>query len=267
MLDAAAAKGVLVGCAPDTFLGAGLQTCRKAIDDGLIGEPLAATAALLNHGPEHWHPDPAFYYAVGGGPMFDMGPYYLTALVALLGPVHRVTGSARISMPERTITSEPHYGEKIKVAVPTHVAGILDFANGAIGTILTSFDTWTRENRVEIYGSEGTLGVPDPNTFNGPVRIRRARSDEWEELPLTHDHAENSRGIGPADLAAAIREQRQPRASGQLAYHVLEIMHAIHDASLAGRHIDLTSTVERPAPRPALDECESPTKATLAAPA
>jgi predicted dehydrogenase len=134
------------------------------------------------------------------------------------------------------------------------VTGILDFANGAIGTIVTSFDSWTRENRLEIYGTEGTLGVPDPNTFGGPVRLRRPRSEEWEELPLTHDHAENSRGIGPADLAAAIREQRQPRASGQMAFHVLEIMHAIHDASAAGRHVQLASTVERPAPRPALEQ-------------
>jgi hypothetical protein len=170
-------------------------------------------------------------------------------------------------MPERIITSEPHYGEKITVAVPTHVAGVLDFASGAIGTIATSFDTWTRENRIEIYGTEGTLGVPDPNTFGGPVRIRRPRAEDWEEIPLTHDHAENSRGIGPADLTAAVREQRQPRASGQLAYHVLEIMHAIHDASVAGQHIELTSTVERPALRPAMHCLESYLDATRLSPA
>ena len=251
LLDTAKAKGVLVGCAPDTFMGAGIQTCRKLIDDGAIGEPVAATAFMMCHGHEGWHPDPEFYYKAGGGPMFDMGPYYLTAMVNLMGPVRRVTGSARITFPERVIGSEPKRGQVIKVDVPTHVAGIMDFASGAVGTIITTFDVWAAElPRIEIYGTEGSLSVPDPNTFGGPVRIRRAGETEWSEAPLTHGYAENSRGMGVADMAYALRSGRPHRASGELAYHVLDIMHAFHDASREGRHIELESTCEEPAPLP-----------------
>jgi predicted dehydrogenase len=248
LLERAAAKGGRVGGAPDTFLGAGLQTCRKLIDDGAIGEPVAATAAMLCHGHEHWHPDPAFYYQPGGGPLFDMGPYYLTALVALLGPVRRVTGSARASFPTRTITSRQRAGETIDVNVPTHAAAVLDFAAGPIVTLVTSFDVWARENRIEIYGSEGTLAVPDPNMFGGPVLIRRAGENDWTDVPLVHDCTDNARGLGVADMAEALREGRAHRASGDLAFHVLETMHAIHEASREGRHVTLTSSVERPAP-------------------
>ncbi|MGI6706597.1 MAG: Gfo/Idh/MocA family protein [Clostridia bacterium] len=251
LLELAKAKGLRIGAAPDTFLGAGIQTCRKLIDDGWIGEPIAATAFMTNHGHESWHPDPEFYYKVGGGPMFDMGPYYLTALIALMGPVKRVTGSARITFPERTITSAPKYGTKITVDVPTHVAGVMDFANGAIGTIITSFDVWSAQlPRIEIYGTEGTISVPDPNTFGGPVYVRRAGASEWSEIPLTHGYAENSRGIGVADMAYAIRSGRPHRANGGLAYHVLDIMHGFHDASDSGSHYELASTCEQPAPLP-----------------
>ncbi len=251
LLDTAKAKGVLVGCAPDTFMGGGIQTCRKLIDDGAIGEPIGATAFMTCHGHEGWHPDPEFYYKAGGGPMFDMGPYYLTAMVNLMGPVRRVTGSARITFPERTIGSEPKRGQVIKVDVPTHVAGIMDFASGAVGTIITTFDVWAAElPRTEIYGTEGSLSVPDPNSFGGPVRIRRAGDKEWSEVPLTHGYAENSRGIGVADMAYALRSGRPHRASGELAYHVLDIMHAFHDASREGRHIELESTCAKPAPLP-----------------
>jgi predicted dehydrogenase len=187
ILEAAAEKGVLVGCAPDTFLGGGLQTCRKLIDDGWIGEPIAATAFMMSHGPESWHPNPDFYYKSGGGPLFDMGPYYITALVSLLGPVRRVTGSARASFPERIATSQALFGHRISVDVPTHVAGVLDFEAGPIATLVMSFDVWSHNlPRIEIYGSEGTLSVPDPNIFGGPVKIRRAGADEWNEVPLTH---------------------------------------------------------------------------------
>ena len=251
MLDLARSRGVRVGCAPDTFLGAGIQTCRKLIDDGWIGEPVAATAFMTCHGHESWHPDPEFYYKVGGGPMFDMGPYYLTALVSLLGPVRRVTGEARITFPERVITSRPRYGTVIKVDVPTHVAGVLEFASGAIGTIITSFDVWHAElPRIEVYGSEGTLSVPDPNGFGGPVRLRRAGADEWSEIPLSHIYSENSRGLGVADMAYGLRSGRPHRASGELAYHVLDVMHAFHDAAREGRHVTLESTCARPAPLP-----------------
>ncbi len=251
MLALAAEKGLRVGCAPDTFLGGGIQTCRKLIDDGAIGQPVAAIATMMNHGPEHWHPDPDFYYQVGAGPMFDMGPYYLTALVNLIGPVRRVTGSAQITTPERTITSQPKQGATIHVTTPTHVAGLMDFAGGAVGTIITSFDVWgSTLPCIEIYGTQGTLSVPDPNTFGGPVRLNRARQQEWEDVPLAYGHTENSRGLGLADMAAALRSGRPHRASGALAYHALDLMHAFHDASRTGTHIDIASTCDRPAPLP-----------------
>lgn len=252
LLDVAKAKNLRVGAAPDTFLGGGLQTCRKLIDDGVIGEPIGATAFMLCHGHESWHPDPEFYYKVGGGPMFDMGPYYLTALVSLIGPIHRITGSTRVTFPERTITSQPKHGTKVTVDVPTHVAGIMDFQNGAIGTITTSFDVWAAAGHppIEIYGTEGSLQVPDPNGFGGPVKVRRPGDSEWKDVELSHNFAENSRGIGVADMAYALRSGRPHRASGALAYHVLEAMHGFHDASNAGKHYEMQSTVERPAPLP-----------------
>ncbi len=250
MLDLAKSKGLLVGGAPDTFMGGGLQTCRKLIADGAIGEPVAVSAFMLCHGHESWHPDPEFYYKVGGGPMFDMGPYYVTALVSLIGPIRRVTGSARITFPQRTITSQPKNGTKINVDVPTHVAGVMDFANGAVGTLVTSFDVWShRMPNIEIYGTEGSLGVPDPNSFGGPVLLRKPGDKDWSDIPLTHIYAENSRGLGVADMAYALRSGRPARASGELAYHVLDVMHAFHDASRDGRHVELTSGY-RPAPLP-----------------
>lgn len=251
VLEAAEARGVRVGCAPDTFLGGGLQTCRKLIDEGAIGQPVAATAFMMSPGHERWHPDPDFFYQPGGGPMFDMGPYYLTALISILGPVRRVTGSARITRPERLITSQPKAGQKIQVNVPTHVAGVLDFESGVVGTIITSFDVWAAQlPRLEIYGTEGSLSLPDPNTFGGPVYVRRADAADWGEVPLTHGYIENSRGLGVADLAYALRSGRPHRANGAMAYHVLDIMEAFHDASQEGRHIDLKSYCDRPAPLP-----------------
>ena len=182
--------------------------------------------------------------------MFDMGPYYLTALIAMMGPVRQVTGMTRITFPERTITSEPKKGEKIKVDIPTHIAGLMDFENGAIGTIITSFDIWAAElPRIEVYGTEGSLSVPDPNKFGGPVRIMKP-GDEWREVPLTHGYTEQSRGIGPADMANAIRSGREHRANGEMAYHVLDIMHAFHNASDLGKHIKLESTCKKPKPLP-----------------
>jgi predicted dehydrogenase len=249
MLDLADARGLLVGCAPDTFLGAGLQTCRRLIDEGAIGEPVAATAFMAGRGPESWHPDPEFFYKVGGGPLFDLGPYYITALVSLLGPVARVAGSARISFAERLITSKPKYGTRIAVETPTHIAGVLDFATGPIATMIMSFDVWAAElPRIEIYGSEGTLSVPDPNTFGGPVRLFRPGARAWEEVPLIAGHSDNSRGLGVADMARALREGGSYRASGRLAYHVLDVMHALLETAAEGRRLDIASTVERPEP-------------------
>ncbi len=247
----AEAKGLRLGGAPDTFLGAGYQTCRKLIDDGWIGTPVAAVAFMLNHGHESWHPDPEFYYQIGGGPMFDMGPYYLTALIHLLGPIKRVSGSAQVSFPQRTITSEKKYGKVIDVEVPTHIAGVMDFESGAVGTIITSFDVWAAEVPfIEIYGSQGTLSCPDPNTFGGPVRVKRAGQDHWQEVPLMFGHAENSRGLGPEDMAYAIREGRKHRAHSEMTYHVLDTMHGFHHASRDGRYYELNSTCQRPEPFP-----------------
>ncbi len=244
----AAERGLLLGGAPDTFMGAGIQTCLDLIRSGVIGRPIGATAFMTCHGHESWHPDPEFYYQTGGGPLFDMGPYYLTALFALLGPVRRVTGSAAISFPQRTITSAKKKGQLIDVEVPTHVAGILDFTSGAVGMILTSFDVWSAElPRIEIYGSLGTLSVPDPNAFDGPVRIRLADRDAFSEVPINRSYADNSRGLGIADMARALAAgKKDHRASGDLALHVLETMHGILEASVSGKHYQLQSTMDIP---------------------
>ncbi|SDY21163.1 Predicted dehydrogenase [Evansella caseinilytica] len=245
-------KGLLVGCAPDTFLGAGIQTAIQVIQNGEIGTPIGASAFMIGRGHEHWHPDPAFYYDVGGGPMFDMGPYYLTALVALLGPMNRLSGSARISYPERTILSAPKAGTKIRVATPTHLSGVIDFANGAVATITTSFDAFGGSTLppLEIYGSEGTLLVPDPNTFDGPVKLRKRDEAEFVEIPLSHHDKENSRGIGIADMAASILAGDRHRASGELGYHVLEAMHGFHAASSSGSYYQMESSCRKPEPLP-----------------
>lgn len=249
MLELARVSGLSIGCAPDTFLGGSLQTCRKLVDDGCIGQPVAAFAALTCHGPEDWHPDPAFYYRPGGGPMFDMGPYYLTALISLLGPVRRVTGSTRISFARRTIGRDPNRGDAIEVTTPTHIAGVLDFACGAVGTIITSFDVWSSTlPPMEIYGTRGSLSVPDPNLYGDPVRVRPAGEETWRKVPLTYGYTTESRGIGVADMAYALRNGGLHRANGELAFHVLEIMHAFELASGSGTHVELSSTCARPDP-------------------
>ncbi len=251
LLALAEARGLRIGGAPDTFLGGGLQTCRKLIDDGVIGQPVAATAFMMGHGPETWHPDPAFFYEVGAGPLFDMGPYYITALVNLLGGVQRVSAAARISFPERVISSDPHAGEVIHVKTPTHVVANMDLAGGALATMITSFDVWgSQVPRIEVYGSEATLGVPDPNTFGGPVLLRKAGEKTFSELPLTYGYTVNSRGLGVADMADAIRSGRPARAGGALTYHVLDTMQTILDATEAGTWLNVSSSVERPAALP-----------------
>ena len=251
-LKLAADNGLLLGGAPDTFMGAGYQTCRAVIDSGEIGEVVGATAFMLGRGHESWHPDPEFYYKVGGGPMFDMGPYYLTALVSMIGPVRRVTGSTRITFPERTITSQPKAGTVIKVEVPTFISGIMDFANGAIGTIITSFDVaGSQLPRIEVYGSKGSLYCPDPNGFGGPIYMVKLGEREPVEVKLTHGFNTNSRGLGLADMAWALREGRTNRCNAKMAYHILDLMTAFHDASDTGRHVDIQSTCDRPAPLPA----------------
>jgi predicted dehydrogenase len=247
ILEAAGERGLLIGCAPDTFLGGGLQTCRKVIDEGIIGEPVAVTAFMLNHGPEDWHPNPDFFYQPGAGPMFDLGPYYLITLTTLMGPVRRVTGSARVTFPERMITSRPYAGTSIMVNTPTHVAGVMDFESGAVGTLVTSFDVWSEnQSRIDLYGTEGTLSLPDPNTFGGPVWLWLSDENTWTEISLTHPYTGNSRGLGLADMAQALRSGRQHRASGELGMHALEVIHAFLRSSERGEHVGVSSTFERP---------------------
>lgn len=251
LLDMANAKGVRVGGAPDTFLGAGIQTCRKLIDDGWIGRPVGATAFMMCHGHEDWHPSPEFFYKPGAGPLFDMGPYYLTALVNLIGPVRRVSGATQTTFPERTITSEPLRGKTIAVETPTHLAGILEFEAGAIGTLVTSFDVWAANvPHIEIYGTEGSISVPDPNWFQGPVSLRRAKDDRWYEVPLSHGYSENRRGLGVADMCDGIVNEQPHRASGELTIHVLEIMHGIVTAAGKGTRYELEHGGVRPAAFP-----------------
>ncbi|MDX2052575.1 MAG: Gfo/Idh/MocA family oxidoreductase [Polyangiaceae bacterium] len=249
VLELARAKKLRVACAADTFLGGGIQTCRKLIDDGAIGQPTSAVAFFGCAGHESWHPSPAFYYQAGGGPLLDMGPYYLGALVNLLGPVRRVSAVTNQAFAERTITSKPLYGTRVKVEVPTHVAANLEFENGAAASMMMSFDVVRHSlPRIEIYGTEGALSVPDPNTFGGPVRIAKRGSSDWEEVPLTH--AEGMRGAGAADLVQALKSGRAHRASGELAYHLLDIMESAHVSGAEKRVVELKTRVERPSAVP-----------------
>lgn len=251
LLDLAQSRGLLIGGAPDTFLGAGLQTCRRLLDDGVVGEPVAATAFMLGHGPEAWHPDPAFFYVPGGGPLFDMGPYYLTALVSLMGPIRAVSAAARASFATRVVGSGPRQGEVIPVETPTHIAATLEFASGAIGTLITSFDVWGHSlPRLELYGTTGSLRGPDPNTFGGPVAVRAASETDWREMPLVPGYATNSRGLGVADMARCLREGGTPRADGTLTLHVLEVMERTLEAARDGRRLEIQTQPARPAPLP-----------------
>jgi predicted dehydrogenase len=249
MLAMANARGLLVGNAPDTFLGVPLQTCRSILDAGQIGQPIAAAACKMAYGPASWHPEPAFYYQRGGGPMFDMGPYFLTALVTLLGPVRRVTGVTKTLAHELLVTSQPNYGARIEVCVPTHVMGMIDFASGVVGTITTSYDIMgTHLPALEIYGTEGTLSIADPSFFDGPVRLHNVKTQEWSTITLEPRSYVDGRGLGVVDMAYALHLGYPHRANGDLAYHMLDIMHAFHEADLDGRHIELTSTCVRPEP-------------------
>lgn len=242
LLEIAREKGLYIGCAPDTFLGAGIQTCTQLLRNGAIGKPLAATAFMMCHGHESWHPDPAFYYDIGGGPLFDMGPYYITALVRLLGRAKSVMAYGAKGFAERTITSEPKNGEKIQVKVDTHIAGMIQFENGAIATLIMSFDVWKHSMpNIEVYGTAGSIKVPDPNTFGGPVLLATSENCEYQEIPLVSPYHENSRGLGLSEMVHAIDENRINNASGALGLHVLEIMEGLVKSAHQGRMICLES--------------------------
>ncbi len=248
LADTAAAKGLRIGAAPDTFLGGAHQTARDLIDQGVIGQPVGGTATFMCPGHERWHPNPDFYYEVGAGPMLDMGPYYITDLVNLFGPVAQVAGFAITPRAERIITSEPRNGQRIPVHIPTHVAGIMAFTNGAVVQIGMSFDVAGHKHvPLEVYGTEGTLIVPDPNNFGGEVQLLRKGRD-FEAQETTQPYADgNYRSIGVADLAHAIRADRPHRANGSLALHVLEVMEAFQTAADTGRTVTITTATERPA--------------------
>jgi predicted dehydrogenase len=251
ILEEAAKRNLKVGCAPDTFMGSGIQTARKLIDDGAIGRSLAFTAFMMCRGHESWHPGPEFYYEPGGGPMFDMGPYYLTALLNLLGPVKRITGAASIAIPVRTITSEPKRGQTFNVQTPDHIVGTMEFANGCIGTIVTTFATmhpvYDGNQPIVIYGESGTLRVPDPNVFDGPVHLRTADDADWREIPPMFVKG-YGRSIGAADMAAAIRSGRPFRANGGQAMAVLDLMQGFLDSAASGKAFEPTVAYTRPAP-------------------
>jgi predicted dehydrogenase len=247
VLAAAARAGVWVGCAPDTVLGTGMQTARACLDAGEIGTPVAATAFMVTPGHERWHPAPEFYYLPGGGPLLDMGPYYLTALVTLLGPVRRVAGMAATPRATRTIGSGPRAGAEIEVAAATHVTGVLEHANGALSTLVMSFDVWAGQlPHIEVYGTGGSLSVPDPNGFSGPVQIFRAGAKDWTTVAEAGGYRGAARGYGVSDLASALATGTTHRANGELAYHVLDVMESLLAAAESGAAADIASSCDRP---------------------
>ncbi len=242
LLDEAAAAGLRLGCAPDTVLGAGIQTARRVIERGDIGRPLTALTLFQGPGPQSWHPNPAFLFQIGAGPLFDMGPYYLTTLVQAFGPVGRVAALGSTASPTQVVGSGPRAGEVFDIEVPTHVGLLTQFASGASGQSIFSFESpLPRTGFVEITGTEATLSLPDPNTFDGDLRIRRSGGTDWEPIPLTGASA--GRGMGVLDMARAIRAGVPHRITGELAYHVLDIMVSATDSISSGQFVDLASTV------------------------
>jgi len=253
ILEVAASRGLRIGCAPDTVLGAAVQTARELISQGAVGRPVAFTAFYMSRGHESWHPAPDFYYQRGGGPMFDMGPYYLTALFNLLGPVRRLTGSATITQPTRSIRSAPRFGQFIRVETPDHVVGTMEFDSGAAGVIVQSFAThhpqYDATHPITIYGTDGALKAPDPNTFDGPILLRRGGDAAWRDVPHTFVRG-YGRSVGLADMAHAVRGGRPHRASAELAYAVLDVMQGFLESSDTGVAYQPDTPFDRPAPMP-----------------
>jgi predicted dehydrogenase len=248
VLDQAQAAGTRVGCAPDTVLGTGIQTARKAIDDGRIGTPIAATARFGTAGHELWHANPDFYYVAGGGPLLDMGPYYITALVIMLGPVVSVVGSASRHRATRTIRSGPRQGHEIPVSVDTHVTGILTHQSGALTTISMSFDSVASQSPpIEVHGELGSLVVPDPNVFDGQTLLRTMATPRWETLPVSAGYIGASRGFGIHDMSITAPGV-ESRAGGTLAFHVLDVMESLLRSAHEGKSLAIDSTCDRPAP-------------------
>jgi predicted dehydrogenase len=256
LLEAAHAKGLRVATAPDTFLGAGIQSARRLVESGAIGAPLTALTLMQSPGPESWHPNPDFLFQEGAGPLFDIGPYYLTALVQLFGPVARVTAAASKARESRVIGSGPRAGEEFAVTVPTHVSALYEFESGQTAQSIFSFDSKLGRTQFEVAGLDGTVAVPDPNTFTGDLIVHGA--DGIETVPATG--STSSRGTGVVELARAIRADRPERASGEQAYHVLDIMVSTIEAGASGLPVTVESTVTV---APALPEDWDPRAATL----
>lgn len=266
LIALAEAKGLALGCAPDTFLGGGHQLCRQIVDSGRIGRILGGTAMVLSHGMEHWHPDPEFFFKPGGGPVLDLGPYYLTALVNLLGPVARIQAHGQIGNAERVVTAPgARQGQRIAVETLTHVTALLDFAAGAQVTLMASWDIWKNGHPpIELYGTEGSLRVPDPNWFGGTPEVAD-RDGPWQALasdampfgalnyrsphwPAERPDQANYRSLGMADLAASVRAGTPHRSSARLALHVLEVMDGILAACGSGAAVALAPAIDRPPP-------------------
>ena len=270
LLVKANSLGLKIGCAPDTFMGGRFQTCRKLIDEGAIGEIVGATAFCAYHGVESFHPAPDFFYKKGAGPLLDIGPYYVTALLSLMGSVKTVSAMARKTFPKRTISSQTLIDQKIDVEVDTHISGNMEFESGAIATLITSFDVWESElPRMEIYGTKGTLLIPDedpldgPNIFGGELWLRTQNEyrwvgfprvndyPEWTKVPIEHpfvstSHAQNSRGIGLVDMAIALNSDREIRASGEMALHCLEVMEGMLNSAKEQRFYQLETRFDQP---------------------
>jgi predicted dehydrogenase len=245
--DAAARAALRVGCAPDTVLGTGIQTARKTIEQGLIGTPTSAMAVFTCFGHERWHPDPEFYYQPGGGPLLDMGPYYLSALIHMLGPVTSVTGAASRPRPERTIASGPRAGTVFPSNVETHVTAVLEHESGALTTLVMSFDVLaSRAADIEVHGTGGSLLVPDPNHFDGDVMVSTPEQQGWRTLPPSAGYIGSARGYGLAEMAGAIGEGRAHRCSAELAYHVLDCAHTLLQAAREHTTLEVKSRCEVP---------------------
>ena len=248
LVEEAKKRNLYLGGAPDTFMGAGIQTCRRLIDEGAIGRVLGAHAHMIGHGPESWHPDPEFFYKKGGGPMMDMGPYYVTALVNLMGRVTETVGFAKASFDTRTITAKEHFGEQVEVEVPTYVEGLMKFESGAVARMLATFDAYyPSAARIEIFGSEGTLFVPDPNMFGGVIQICDSKN-EMKEIPLEYGFKDNSRGLGLWDMCVAIRNGVSQRAGCLQTLHVLEVLRSFEKATDTRSFVKIESPYVRQNP-------------------
>jgi predicted dehydrogenase len=246
----AARLGLRIGCAPDIFLGSAYQAGRSAIDEGAIGQPLSVSAAMLVGGQETWHPNPDIFYADGAGPLFDMGPYYLTAIVALLGRIESVAGFASTRTLERTIEIGPRTGERFTATTPTHTTAAMQLASGVTANLVASFEARNQYIcDVAIHGSEGVLVLPDPNAFGRSVRLKRGRGG-WEELPYASRGGADARGIGLHDMVEAIAAGQPHRASGRLGAHIVEVARGILTSAEEGRIVAIESSVDQPLPLP-----------------